>query len=119
MSQDARHCEWRGSGSRSHLPGKPRQSRGIWPTYNSHHASAHVLLRRPFRCDPRVCAWLCSATAYNEEIALCQGKAVRRRHQWVLWTAIALVLLAAIAFAAGCLLAANALGCVMLTALQN
>jgi hypothetical protein len=47
---------------------------------------------------------------YNEEIAIAQGHAVRRKHQWVLWTAMVLALSAAVAFGAGCLLAANALG---------
>src|SRR5262249_22798745 len=47
---------------------------------------------------------------YNEEIAIAQGHAARRKHQWVLWTAIALALSAAVAFGAGCWLAANALG---------
>jgi hypothetical protein len=47
---------------------------------------------------------------YNEEIALSEGRPVHRKHQWALWSAMALVFLAAVAFAAGCLLAANALG---------
>jgi hypothetical protein len=57
-----------------------------------------------------ILGYLVQLQLYNEETKISGGFSVKRSHQWFLWTAMLLVISAAVAFGVGCWLAASALG---------